>query len=171
MHADVSCFNASGGQVALGQSTNLEFRSNVIADGAITDGDPRFRAQWTTDSTPFQTHGFELTDELVNFTITHNDIRNNTGYSIIADRTTSDFTQYWNTTCKAPAGHYAFCPGNWGYPLNDSVHLQANRLGSVGNTTIGQFGSATSGAGRTLCANPCAHTSHARHVLSHQLPH
>ena len=149
----VACFNASGGQVCLGSSTNVMFRSNVIANGAITDGDPRFRSFWSSNSTPFQTHGFELTSNLVNMTVKNNDIRNNTGYSIIADRPGRDFAKYYNTTCKKPAGQYAFCPGNFGYPDNDTIHLEHTRFGSVGHTMI-HPDAVSAGPARTICANP-----------------
>ena len=65
-------------------STNLEFRSNLMANGAIMDGDPRFK--WVGNTTPFSTQGFELNDGLVNMSMHHNDINNNTGWAVIANR-------------------------------------------------------------------------------------
>ena len=162
----VSCFNASGGQVALGGSTWLVFRSNLIADGAITDGDPRLK--WTGNTTPFATHGFELNDGLTNFSMHNNDIRNNTGWSVIANRSP---TQYCapsvysgphgacpGTDCKVCG---AFCPTSygpdanpWPGPVNTSVYFSRNRMCS--NVRDDANRAMSYDKSRTLCGNPYA---------------
>jgi hypothetical protein len=167
----VSCFNASGGQVALGGSANLVFRSNLVADGAIMDGDPRFK--WAGNTTPFSTQGFELNDGLVNMSMHHNDINNNTGWAVIANRSPS---QYCAPT-RAPDGSWysgphgacpgtdckicgAFCPTTylpdadpWPGPAGTSVHFSDNRMCSNVRDSAGR--PVMYNKSRTLCGNPC----------------
>ena len=161
----VSCFNASGGQVALGASTSLTVRSNLIANGAIMDGDPRFK--WAGNTTPFATHGFELNDGLLNFSMHHNDVRNNTGWSVIANRSP---TQYCAPSVYSPQGGCpgvdcktcgAFCPSSylpdanpWPGPSNTSVHYGDNRMCS--NVRDNASRPISYHKARTVCGNPYA---------------
>ena len=138
----VSCCNSSGGQVALGGSApfhraedNMTWvRSNLIEDAAINDGSPALYPAVPGKPRYPPAHGFELNDGL-SLAIYHNDVRNNSGWSIIANRSPSDF----NTTCPN-----SFCPG-FSYPVNSTVSFGDNRLCSDIESTAGI---------PTVCGNP-----------------
>lgn len=159
---------ASGGQVALGGSTNLIFRSNLINNGNVTTIDPRFQATGGTIRS-FQAHGFELNDGLINMSIHHNTINNNTGFSIIANRSPSQYCapSQWSgpkggcpgVDCKTCG---AFCPSSygpnakpWPGPADTSVSYADNLM--CGNVINGSTGAAINyDKARLLCGNPYA---------------
>ena len=132
-------------------------RSNLIEDAAISDGSPALYPAVPGKPRYPTAHGFELNDGL-SLAIYHNDVRNNSGWSIIANRsrervmlsrsvalsvslsqTADSAASDFNTTCPN-----SFCPG-YSYPVNSSVRFGDNRLCSdIASTT----------AMPTVCGNP-----------------
>jgi hypothetical protein len=102
-------------------------RSNLIEDGYITDGSP---ALYPT-AVPGQTagyptsQGFEINNGL-SLAISHIDIRNNSGWSFIANRSPRDY----HITCQN-----AYCPG-FSYTRNTTLPFGDNRLCGKQQPTI-----------------------------------
>ena len=104
----VACFNQSGGQVLLGnrqtQTGLATFSANEIVDGSITSGE---------GARGLTTQAFEL-NAGVRIRLLHNDLYNNSGWSVIPNRAM--------------------------WPNGASVSVEANRMCShrrVGGSTIG----------------------------------